>query len=165
MSVALKATPTTPTTSSSASSVSSSFSSTSVTVVQNDGSWKALLPSQQTGGDYTVTATSGSDTATLQHVTFGDVYFCSGYVCARVSAWAYVTGCCAARWDTRRHHHACIYDVHAVDTKMCRVRVLRLPLPLPLSSLPTTFPLVLYAKAKAIWSSICISPLSATTHI
>ena len=87
------ATPTTPTTSASASSVSSSFSSTSVTVVQNDGSWKALLPSQQTGGNYMVTATSGSDTATLQHVTFGDVYFCSGYVRVRVSARACARVC------------------------------------------------------------------------
>ena len=91
VSVALKANPTPLTTSSSSSPLkanptaltTSSSSSPPRRVfanVQNDGSWKALLPSQQAGGDYMVTATSGSDTVTLQNVTFGDVYFCSGYV-------------------------------------------------------------------------------------
>ena len=60
-------------------------------VIRDDGSWKAMLPAQPAGGNWTVTATcsgcsahSKSSNATtgsyavLRSVTFGDVFFCSG---------------------------------------------------------------------------------------
>ena len=46
--------------------------------------WKALLPPQAAGGDYTLTATCGdciagaAPSAALEHVTFGSVFYCSG---------------------------------------------------------------------------------------
>lgn len=46
--------------------------------------WKALLPPQEPGGDYLITATCSNCVAgaiparTLQHVTFGSVFYCSG---------------------------------------------------------------------------------------
>ena len=47
------------------------------------GEWKALLSPRPAGGSYSVTATctgatTAAPTATLQAVTFGDVWFCSG---------------------------------------------------------------------------------------
>ena len=43
------------------------------------GHWKACLSAQKVGGDYTVTATSNAKAAaSIEHVTFGDVYYCSG---------------------------------------------------------------------------------------
>lgn len=57
----------------------------SVTAVVDTGSghWKVLLPATQAGGDYTATAscTSGCTNSTpvgLKHLTFGDVWVCSG---------------------------------------------------------------------------------------
>ena len=44
-----------------------------------DGVWKAFLKPSPAGGSYTVTATSATgDSAVLERVTYGDVYFCSG---------------------------------------------------------------------------------------
>lgn len=46
--------------------------------------WKACLPPQKAGGDYTITATctvgclAGASPALLEHVVFGDVWYCSG---------------------------------------------------------------------------------------
>eukprot|EP00756_Hemistasia_phaeocysticola_P054911 Hpha_TRINITY_DN30826_c0_g1::TRINITY_DN30826_c0_g1_i1::g.155682::m.155682/K05970/SIAE; sialate O-acetylesterase len=50
---------------------------------QKDGSWKVLLPSGNTGGNYTATVScptcaSGTANQTITNVTFGDVWFCSG---------------------------------------------------------------------------------------
>ena len=36
-------------------------------------SWKAKVPGKS-GGDCTITATSGKDTVSLEHVTYGDVW-------------------------------------------------------------------------------------------
>ena len=47
-------------------------------VANADGSWKVLLAPKPAGGDFTVTATSGAESAELQHVTYGDVWICSG---------------------------------------------------------------------------------------
>ncbi len=50
--------------------------------VATNGHWKAMLPAHAAGTGFTLTAkgTLASDTATLQleHVAFGDVWFCSG---------------------------------------------------------------------------------------
>jgi hypothetical protein len=50
-------------------------------VVSADG-WKACLPPQAMGGDHTITATCtgciNSTAAVLEHVTFGDVWYCAG---------------------------------------------------------------------------------------
>eukprot|EP00755_Sulcionema_specki_P029137 Sspe_Gene.91491::Locus_63007_Transcript_1_1_Confidence_1.000_Length_1105::g.91491::m.91491/K05970/SIAE; sialate O-acetylesterase len=49
--------------------------------MMGDGSWKAYLQPTEAGGEYTVTArcSRGCDySVTLERVTFGDVYFCSG---------------------------------------------------------------------------------------
>jgi sialate O-acetylesterase len=43
-----------------------------------DGTWKAFLLPHNAGGSYTVTANNGDSSATLERVTMGDVYFCSG---------------------------------------------------------------------------------------
>jgi hypothetical protein len=48
-----------------------------------DGSWMAYLAVEATGGDFTVTATctkgcANTTVATLEHVTFGDVWYCAG---------------------------------------------------------------------------------------
>lgn len=40
--------------------------------------WKAFLLPHSAGGSYTITASSGSSSTTLDRVTMGDVYFCSG---------------------------------------------------------------------------------------
>ena len=40
--------------------------------------WKALLHPTTKGGDYSITVTAGKNTLQLQHVTFGDVFYCSG---------------------------------------------------------------------------------------
>lgn len=46
--------------------------------------WKALLPPTVAGGNFTITAIcsgcNGNSTLTLQSVTFGDVWYCSGQV-------------------------------------------------------------------------------------
>jgi sialate O-acetylesterase len=43
-----------------------------------DGTWKAFLLPHKAGGSYTVTASNGVSSATLERVTMGDVYYCSG---------------------------------------------------------------------------------------
>jgi hypothetical protein len=40
--------------------------------------WKAYLKPMKAGGSYTITATGSAGSATLEHVTMGDVFFCSG---------------------------------------------------------------------------------------
>lgn len=50
-----------------------------------DGSWLAYLTPTAAGGDYTITAqcTKGcinTTSATIEHVTFGDVWYCAGQV-------------------------------------------------------------------------------------
>ena len=45
---------------------------------RGDGAWKAFLAPHVAGGSFTVTATAASGTATLERVTFGDIYVCSG---------------------------------------------------------------------------------------
>ncbi len=49
---------------------------------ENPGSagyrWKAFLKPTKAGGDFTITATSGASKAVITHVTFGDVWYCSG---------------------------------------------------------------------------------------
>ncbi len=40
--------------------------------------WKALLHPTAKGGDYSITVTAGKNTLKLLHVTFGDVFYCSG---------------------------------------------------------------------------------------
>jgi hypothetical protein len=42
--------------------------------------WKAKVPGAA-GGDCTITATDGTHTAALEHVTYGDVWYCGGCVC------------------------------------------------------------------------------------
>ena len=43
------------------------------------GHWKACLAPQKVGGDYSITASSNAKaTARIEHVTFGDVFYCSG---------------------------------------------------------------------------------------
>ena len=49
----------------------------------SSGQWKACLAPQKVGGDYTITATctgcaSAKAAASIEHVTFGDVWYCSG---------------------------------------------------------------------------------------
>jgi sialate O-acetylesterase len=39
--------------------------------------WKAKVPGAA-GGDCTITATDGKNSATLEHVTYGDVWYCGG---------------------------------------------------------------------------------------
>eukprot|EP00434_Breviolum_minutum_P013890 symbB.v1.2.012249.t1/scaffold842.1/size158541/4 len=68
---------------SSVSSVSVSLKSADGKVVNAEasvvgGHWKALLPPQKAGGDWSITATGGKDSIVLKHVTFGDVWYCSG---------------------------------------------------------------------------------------
>jgi hypothetical protein len=61
-----------------------SYSVTATTAA--DGSWKAMLHPSPAGGDYTLTATctsgcNGNITAhTIVNVTYGDVWFCAGWV-------------------------------------------------------------------------------------
>lgn len=45
---------------------------------RDDGTWKAFLAPHVAGGSFTVTATGASGAATLERVTFGDIYVCSG---------------------------------------------------------------------------------------
>jgi hypothetical protein len=40
--------------------------------------WKAFLHPTHAGGDYTIIVTAGSAKLEIKHVTFGDVYYCSG---------------------------------------------------------------------------------------
>eukprot|EP01048_Picozoa_sp_COSAG05_P004996 COSAG05_NODE_286_length_12159_cov_63.200249_5_plen_295_part_00 len=40
--------------------------------------WKAFLHPTKAGGAFTITASSGVHSATISHVTFGDVWYCSG---------------------------------------------------------------------------------------
>ncbi|WP_443747850.1 sialate O-acetylesterase [Asticcacaulis solisilvae] len=42
------------------------------------GKWRAALPALKPGGPYTLTATAGNATTTLNDVMVGDVYLCSG---------------------------------------------------------------------------------------
>lgn len=68
---------------SSVSSVSVSLKSADGKVVNAEapvvgGHWKALLPPQKAGGDWSIIATGGKDSIVLKHVTFGDVWYCSG---------------------------------------------------------------------------------------
>ena len=58
----------------------SSSSPMPATIVENQ--WSVYLPPTAAGGDYTFTATCtgcfNKTVATIQHVTFGDVWYCSG---------------------------------------------------------------------------------------
>ena len=59
------------------------FNSIKISADISDNNWIAYLPPTPAGGDYTITATctSGcvnSSTASINHVTFGDVFYCSG---------------------------------------------------------------------------------------
>jgi sialate O-acetylesterase len=40
--------------------------------------WKAFLHPTKAGGDLTITATSGAHSSSISHLTFGDVWYCSG---------------------------------------------------------------------------------------
>lgn len=56
-------------------------SSTAEATADAGGHWKAILDGHPAGTGFTVTATSsssGTETAKLQRVSYGDVYFCSG---------------------------------------------------------------------------------------
>ena len=56
--------------------------------------WKAELPVQKAGGNYTIVASSpGTNSSTITDVTFGDVWFCSGQV-GGLAAWCLIK-CCA----------------------------------------------------------------------
>eukprot|EP01062_Namystynia_karyoxenos_P033708 TRINITY_DN24775_c0_g1_i1.p1 TRINITY_DN24775_c0_g1~~TRINITY_DN24775_c0_g1_i1.p1 ORF type:complete len:694 (+),score=180.72 TRINITY_DN24775_c0_g1_i1:72-2084(+) len=46
--------------------------------VGSGGSWRASFAPHPAGGNYTVTAKCGQQSAALHSVTFGDVWFCSG---------------------------------------------------------------------------------------
>jgi sialate O-acetylesterase len=59
-------------------STAETASSTTETTADVDGHWKALLAGHAAGTGFTVTASSGTETAKLQRVAYGDVYFCSG---------------------------------------------------------------------------------------
>ena len=51
------------------------------TIDAHEGKWKALLPPRPAGGTYTVTVTcidGCTGSATIDDVTFGDVWYCSG---------------------------------------------------------------------------------------
>lgn len=53
----------------------------SATIDPKEGKWKALLPPHPAGGTYTITVscTAGcTGSATIDDVTFGDVWYCSG---------------------------------------------------------------------------------------
>ncbi len=43
----------------------------------NDGKWQVILPAQKAGGPYSLQI-SGTNKITLNHIFFGDVWFCSG---------------------------------------------------------------------------------------
>eukprot|EP01044_Picomonas_judraskeda_P004478 COSAG03_NODE_394_length_8267_cov_48.943315_5_plen_355_part_00 len=43
-----------------------------------DGTWKALLPPQPAGGNFSISATDAGGTAVISDLTFGDVWYCSG---------------------------------------------------------------------------------------
>ena len=53
------------------------FVSTKAPPPPTGNKWKAKVPGDK-GGDCTITATDGTHTATLQHVTYGDVWYCGG---------------------------------------------------------------------------------------
>ena len=59
-----------------------SFVAYTVEATVAGGGWKACLDPVTTGGDYTVTATctgcANKSAATLQNLTFGDVWYCGG---------------------------------------------------------------------------------------
>ncbi|CAJ1423797.1 unnamed protein product [Effrenium voratum] len=61
-----------------ASSVIVTLGTLRVQATVKDGRWHARLPAQPPGGDWTITASGGNATAELRHVTFGDVWYCSG---------------------------------------------------------------------------------------
>jgi len=69
-----------------ASSVDATFDAYEVTASVTPVGWKACLDPQTTGGDYTITATctgcsngnTTTYTAAIEHVTFGDVWYCGG---------------------------------------------------------------------------------------
>ncbi|CAK9076031.1 Sialate O-acetylesterase (Sialic acid-specific 9-O-acetylesterase) (Yolk sac protein 2) [Cleaved into: Sialate O-acetylesterase small subunit [Durusdinium trenchii] len=42
------------------------------------GTWKALLPPQAAGGQWSITARAGTKSVEMNSVTFGDVWYCSG---------------------------------------------------------------------------------------
>ena len=66
-------------------SVALSGTATEVVAAVTGGGWKACFPPQPVGGDRTITATckgcTNSTAAVLEHITFGDVYYCSGAPC------------------------------------------------------------------------------------
>jgi sialate O-acetylesterase len=43
-----------------------------------DGTWKALLPPQPAGGNFSVSVSDAGGTKVISDVTFGDVWYCSG---------------------------------------------------------------------------------------
>ena len=51
-------------------------------ITADGGGWKACLPAAAVGGDHTITATctgcTNTTAAVLEHVTYGDVWYCSG---------------------------------------------------------------------------------------
>lgn len=55
---------------------------TTSAVVTATGGWKACLAPRASGGDYTISATctgcTNTTPAVLEHVTFGDVWYCAG---------------------------------------------------------------------------------------
>lgn len=53
---------------------------TSREIPHGNFTWEAILHPAAAGGDYTIVVTDGTTngTATISHITFGDVWFCSG---------------------------------------------------------------------------------------
>lgn len=49
-----------------------------VQAVVTGDKWKALLHPAAKGGDYSITVSVGTNKLQIEHVTFGDVYYCSG---------------------------------------------------------------------------------------
>ena len=48
------------------------------TKVADDGSWKVWVNTAKAGGSYTITVKSGKEKLTVNDVTFGEVWVCSG---------------------------------------------------------------------------------------
>jgi hypothetical protein len=86
------------------------------TTLRSDGTWKVLLPSMSTGGNYTLTAAcptacTKKTTKTIHDLTFGDVFYASGQSNMWLPLWftytrnvtlaAVLKGQCAFRLTTR----------------------------------------------------------------
>ena len=73
--------------------------------------WRVELEAHSKGGDYAVTASVAGSSAVLKHVTFGDVFFCSG----QSNAWL-------AASDATEELRETVARRRARGTRQCRWR-------------------------------------------